>query len=86
MKSGRERLRDWLDRSKVNQRDGAALLGIHYVNLSQILSGDRKPSLETAIRIEQVSGISAESWLLTTVSTNEEAEPVGARNRKITKR
>lgn len=86
MKSGRERLRDWLDRSKVNQREGSEILGIHYVVLSQILSGDRKPSLETAVKIEDVTGIAAESWLLTDVSPDPDAEPVGSRKPKITKR
>lgn len=86
MQSGRERLRDWIDRSKVNQREAAAILGMSDVFLSQILNGVRTPGLDNAVKIEQVTGISVESWLLTSVSRSDDAEPVAAGKRKSAKR
>lgn len=70
MQSGRQRLRKWIERSKVNQNEAAEILSVHPVVLSQWLSGARKPGLESAIMIARVTGISVESWLLTSVSTD----------------
>ena len=67
--SGRERLRDWVERSKLNQREAAELLGVHPVVLNQWLSGQRTPDLDNAHLIEDVTGIATESWRLTDVST-----------------
>lgn len=71
MQSGRTRLRTWITRSKLSQKEAADLLSMHPVMLSQILGGGRKPGLPTAVNIEQVTGISVESWLLTPVSADE---------------
>lgn len=68
MQSGRTRLRDWIDRSKVNQNQAAEILGITPVFLSQILNGHREPGLATALRIEDVTGIAVRSWQINTVS------------------
>jgi len=71
MKSGRERLADWVERSKVrSQREAADLLGVHPVVLNQWLSGQRTPDLDNAHRIEDVTGIATESWRLTDVSNS----------------
>ena len=61
---GRDRLREWMDRSKLNQTETAQLLGFDAVFLSQILNGHRRPGLDNAITIERVTGISVESWSL----------------------
>jgi transcriptional regulator with XRE-family HTH domain len=76
MKNGRERLRDWITRSKVNQTQAAKILGISDVVLSQWLSGGRTPDLKNAVKLEQLTGVSVESWLLTEVPNT--AEPVSA--------
>ena len=73
MVSGSEQLRDWMDRRTVNQRAAAELLGITEVFLSQLVNAKRQPGLANAIKIERMTGISVESWLLTGV--NESAEP-----------
>lgn len=86
MQSGRERLRDWIDRSKVNQREAAVILGMSDVFLSQILNGVRTPGLDNAVKIEQVTGIAVESWLLNKVSRDDDNEPVAAGKRKSAKR
>lgn len=80
MKSGRARLREWLDRSHLNQTQGAALLDVHPVYLGQLLKGDRTPGLANAIKIAQVTGIAVESWMLTDVS--EPLATVPAKDRK----
>lgn len=68
MVSGPEQLRDWMRRREVNQREAAELLNITEVFLSQLLNSKRTPGLENAIKIERLTGISVESWLLTAVS------------------
>ncbi len=86
MMSGRKRLREWIGRSKLNQREAADLLGITDVYLSQILCGERTPARENAILIEDVTGVSVRSWSLSDLS-NADAEQVGAGGkRKQTKR
>ena len=70
-KSGAERLREYRDRHKYNQRDLAELLEINEVNLSRLINGIRNPGLLTAVRIEQVTGIPVESWLLNRVGKSD---------------
>lgn len=67
MQTGQERLREWLERSKLTQRAAAELLRMHYTFLSQILNGNRSPALGTAVRIERVTGIPVEAWMPTEV-------------------
>lgn len=68
MVSGPEQLRDWMRRREVNQTEAAELLSITGVFLSQLLNNKRSPGLANAIKIERMTGISVESWLLTEVS------------------
>lgn len=85
--NGAARLREWIGRAKFeSQREAADALGVHEVVLCQWLSGDRIPDLDNAHRLEDITGISTESWRLTDVSRSDAAEPVGAVNPKITKR
>ncbi len=86
MQSGRERLKAWIERSKMNQSEAAVVLGVHEVVLSQWLTGARKPGLDNAHRIEEVTGIATQSWLLTDLSQDEAHASVSASKRKITKR
>lgn len=59
---GRQLLRDWLTRSKQNQRVFAAALGVSDAYLSQILSGIRRPKLEMLMTIEAATGVPVASW------------------------
>jgi transcriptional regulator with XRE-family HTH domain len=86
MQTGRERLRAWIERSKLNQVQAAEILSINYVMLSQMLTGVRSPGLSTAIKIEDITGISVRSWGLSRVSKDETAEPAMAGKPKVTKR
>lgn len=63
MQTGRERLRQWIDRSKLNQLEAAALIGIDHGQLNHILQGRRRPGLDTAVKIEQATGIVVEAWV-----------------------
>ena len=59
------RLRGWIARSKFSRdMDAAEFLGIHPVELSRLLGGIRKPTLEQASRIARLTGIPAETWVL----------------------
>lgn len=64
-KTGAERLAAYRDRLKYKQYELADLLDLDETHLSQILNGKRRPGLEIAVRIEERTGIPAESWLLT---------------------
>jgi transposase len=68
MLSGRQQLRDWIDRQGINQTTAAKLFGVHDVVLCQWLNGDKRPGLPNAIMLEDRTGISARSWLLKRVS------------------
>lgn len=76
--SGRERLAQWIERSKLNGLEAARLIGIHPTQLSQILSGNRRPGLDNAVKIEQTTGIVVEAWVPTTVGSGlaDTAEPM----------
>lgn len=62
MQSGRERLAAYRDRSRLKQTELATLLGMTDSYLSQVLSGRRRPGLDTALRIEEQTGVPVESW------------------------
>lgn len=81
MNAGRQRLKDWIKRSQLTQRDAARILGCGEVVLSQWLSGTRRPGLDNAVTIEQITGISVESWLRTPVSITP-AEVTGDRRKR----
>jgi plasmid maintenance system antidote protein VapI len=73
MVKGRERLRQWIDRSKVNQLEAAEIIDIDPTQLSHILTGRRRPGLDTAVKIERATGIAVEAW---TPIDDGEAEPI----------
>ena len=64
MRSGRELLRAWLRRSNLKQTVFAEQIRVKDGDLSRYLSGKRCPTLPIAVRIEDVTGIPARSWLL----------------------
>lgn len=78
MHNGPDQLRDWMRRRGVNQHEAAELISITDVYLSQILNGKRQPGLPNAIKIERLTGIPVESWLLSSVSNADDREPVAS--------
>lgn len=71
MTNGKTRLKAWMDREGLNQRQAAKILGVHYTFLNKLLSltaYQRCPSMRTASRIERVTGIPMVAWLPTSVA------------------
>ena len=67
MSLGRQRLRQYLERSRMNQREFARAIRITDSYLSQLLSGVRRPGLPTAVRLEAETGVPVASWVDTGV-------------------
>lgn len=57
-----DRLREYIKRTKLKQFEIAHLIGINNTHLSKIMSGQRRPGLDTAALIERRTGIPAVSW------------------------
>jgi hypothetical protein len=51
-----------MTRSKLNQFDAAALIGIPYAVFNKFVLGVRRPGLTNAVKIEQKTGIPVEAW------------------------
>lgn len=83
MLTGRKRLAEWLERSKLSQRQAARILGFHWTHLNQILSGRRQPGLANAVHIESVTGIAVEAWLPTSVGAKSDRDLVGVANSRV---
>lgn len=62
MYSGPDQLRDWMRRRGFTQADAARYLGWDQGNISVVLAGKRTLGLETALRIERLTGIPVEAW------------------------
>jgi plasmid maintenance system antidote protein VapI len=62
MYSGSDQLRDWMRRRGFTQADAARYLGWDQGNISVVLAGKRTLGLETALRVERLTGIPVEAW------------------------
>lgn len=78
MQSGRELLAEYQDRTHRKQFELAQYLSLTPAHLSQIMSGKRSPGLPTALRIERLTGVPAESWLDNKVGETGNAHEDGA--------
>jgi len=76
--SGRERLIAYRDKHGYKQYELADLLDLDETQLSQFLSGKRRPGLPIAVRIEERTGIPAKSWLLNAVGTRKKKRGEGS--------
>ena len=77
---GRRLLREWLDRSRMSQKELAERLGVSDAYLSQMLTGYRRGKLETLVRVEEVTGVPVGSWadkVLSDADEITEAPPIG---------
>lgn len=79
LQGGRTRLRAYCTRMRLKQYELADLLGMHEATLSQIFSGVRRPGLDTALRIQRITGIPVDAWSDTERGTTESD---GRRQRK----
>lgn len=83
--SGRARLAQWIQRSKLNQIEASRVIGIHVTQLSQILAGNRRPGLDNAVKIETTTGIPVEAWVPTPVGTAIDETPESTPDAAISK-
>lgn len=60
-------LKSWMSRCHLNQEQTALHLRMDKTMLCKILSGKRKPGLETAVWIERMTGVVVEAWVATEV-------------------
>lgn len=63
-RSGRQLLEQWIVRQRMTQAEAAELIGIDRTKLNKYLTGTIIPSLETAIRVEDATGIGMRTWLI----------------------
>lgn len=83
MTRGPELLRGYADRTRRNQKELADYLDLTDAHLSQILSRKRSPGLLTAVRIEQRTGVTVESWLDTPVGKSAQRRLARARKPRL---
>lgn len=74
--SGIDRLRQWMKRAKLDQRETAELLKMDASLLSHIMSGRRRPNLTTAVTIEEKTGIPVGVWVTSTHDVSASLDPV----------
>jgi plasmid maintenance system antidote protein VapI len=82
MHSGSEQLKDWMRRRGFNQADACRFLGFDAASMSNFCAGKRTPGLETALRIERLTGIPVEVWASSELDSDEttaDSEPVKAK-------
>lgn len=81
MKSGVEHFKGWLERMRFNQRQAAAYFGWDETFISHILSGKRTPGLANAVKIEELTGIPARTWVSSELDESESAALTASRRR-----
>lgn len=59
---GRQQLRGWLTQQDQTQAWLAERLDVSVAHVSQILSGERRPSLPLSVEIEKLTGIPARDF------------------------
>lgn len=62
MSAGGKQLSEWVKRRGISGRAAAREIGIHWTYLSQICNGLRTPGLDSALNIEDHTGIPVRSW------------------------
>ncbi len=77
--NARERLQLWIDRSKITQLETARLIDMDPTQLSQILSGKRRPGLDNAVKIQRITGIDPSAWVPSTPDGESEAVAAGSK-------
>lgn len=76
-RQARAELRAWIDRRGLSDGACADQLGISRAYLSQILHGDRRPSVDMLTRMMDVTGIPIRAW------ASGESGEVAEKHRKI---
>lgn len=68
-----DQLKNWMTRSKLNQVEAAAVIGITYWAFNKIVIGARLPGRDNAVKIQAATGIPVGAWVSSSVDN---AEPV----------
>jgi plasmid maintenance system antidote protein VapI len=63
MNDGRELLLQWIQRSRLQKQEAAALLGVSKSDIRKYIGGDRRPTLDIAVRIEAATGVPVVAWV-----------------------
>ena len=58
-----QRLKDWRGRAKWTQQQVADAIGVDNSFVSHLEKDAYRPSLETAFRLQRLTGIPAEAWI-----------------------
>lgn len=83
MQSGSEQLRDWMKRRGFNQYEAAKYLGWDEASFSKLVNGNRTPGLANAVKIEELTGIPARTWVPTAVDNATEGDSPRRKNTRI---
>lgn len=78
--NGRQRLREWLDRARLNQQEFAKMIEMDPSTLTKILLGSRRPTLNAAVQIADITGIPVDAWA--SISVDLSAKQLVAAGRK----
>lgn len=84
MQSGPDQFKDWMRRRGFTQADAARYLGFTQPQITQWLAagtGRRNPGLDTAIKIERLTGIPVEAWAASELDESETAPAPTTRKR-----
>jgi len=80
---GRDRLRAWITRANLTQRQVGRLFGVHYTYVNQMLSGRRTPGLAVAVTIERETGIAVGAWMPPASGKTTKSAPAKVPKRKV---
>lgn len=69
----------------MSKSEFAAVLEISRAFLSQLLHGTRKPNLELAVRLADLTGIPIVSWVTTHASESDQQKKTRRKNTRINK-
>ena len=61
--NGAELLKAWIARMQMNQLQAARFIGMDPTHLSQILTRQRRPGLDNAVKIARCTGVPVEAWV-----------------------
>lgn len=57
-----KRIRSWMKKRGISQRDLARLVDVHETTVSRVLAGTRKPSPQLALRLAKEMGVPMETF------------------------
>lgn len=86
MPTGAALLKGWIARRGLNQVEASVELGFHESFISMLVRGNRMPSLDNALHIEELTGIPVRAWSSRRHDESGLASTTNGRNSKSDKR